>query len=61
MTDEQRLTIKHCTCAFYDSDGTPVPASAPCVYHPAGSLCEHGKGPDEPCMPCRDELWGRTS
>jgi hypothetical protein len=61
MTNALRIFIKHCTCAYYDSEGEAVKASRECLYHPPGTLCPHGKAWNEPCMPCRDELWGKTS
>lgn len=51
-------TCTHCTCAFFDADGTENPGSV-CQIHPNG--CKHGKPWYVACMPCRNELWGKTS
>jgi hypothetical protein len=51
-------TCTHCTCAFYDADGTENPGTV-CTIHPNG--CKHGKPWYVACMPCRNELWGKAS
>jgi hypothetical protein len=52
---DARITFPHCRCAYFETDGTAIEGN-PCLVHPNG--CEHGRSWAEPCLECRDKLWG---
>jgi hypothetical protein len=47
--------VPYCRCAYYEHDGQAV-AGEPCSIHSQG--CAHGRDWAQPCVACRDELWG---